>query len=80
MFTKRLLIILYTLDSFVLSILTMGNCRIGETISSVAFITEADGKWIGMIMRPAIDTLLWFDEDHCHQAWLTFNRITGEVR
>lgn len=77
---KRLMILLYLLDSLALGVITLGNCRIGETISSVAFITEQDGKLVGRVMRPFIDWLLWFDKDHCHQAWLTFTRITGVVR
>ena len=77
---SRTFTILYTLDSLILCILTLGNCRIGETISSVAYITEIDGKLIGKIMRPFIDTLLFFDPDHCHQAYLTFTKITGQTR
>lgn len=77
---SRLLIILYQLDGFILSLLTLGNCRIGETISSVAYALEADGRWLGKILRPAIDTLLFFDRDHCYGAWLTFQRITGANR
>ena len=77
---NRLLILLYLLDSFVLGLITLGNCRIGETISSVAYITETDGKRIGKIMRPFIDKIMWFNKDHCHQAYLVFNRITGAIR
>jgi hypothetical protein len=77
---SRTFTILYTMDSFVLALLTLGHCRIGETISSVAYITEIDGKRIGKIMRPVIDTILFFDPDHCHQSYITFNRITGQTR
>ncbi len=77
---QRLLIILYLGDSFILSLITLGNCRIGETISSVAFITEQDGKLIGKITRPIIDALFFFDRDHCYGAWKTFCKITGSLR
>ena len=77
---SRLLIILYTLDSFVLAVLTLGSCRIGETISSVAFSLESDGKWRGRVLRPTIDTLFFFDRDHCHGAWVTFRKVTGQIR
>jgi len=77
---QRILIILYLFDCFVLSLITLGACKIGETISSVAFITEMDGKLIGKLMRPVIDTVMWWDKDHCYGAWKTFCRITGSLR
>ena len=77
---QRLLVILYLFDCFVLSLITLGACKIGETISSVAFITEKDGRLVGKIMRPVIDTLFFFDTDHCYKAWKTFCRITGTLR
>lgn len=76
-FTRRLLIVLYTLDSLVLALLTLGNCKIGETLSSVAWVTESDGKLVGRVLRPVFDTLLWFEPDHCYNAWLTYRRITN---
>ena len=77
---QRLLIILYQLDGFILALLTLGKCQIGETISSVAFSLEADGRWLGRVLRPTIDTLLWFDENHCAEAWVTYKRITGATQ
>lgn len=74
---SRLLTILYTLDCFVLALLTLGNCRVGETISSVAWSLETDGKLLGLVLRPMIDHLFWFDRDHCQQAEITFLRITA---
>lgn len=42
-----------------------------ETLSARAWRTEQQGKWLGKVFRPLIDTLLWFDRDHCHQAYLS---------
>ncbi len=74
---NRLIIILYTLDNFVLALLTLGGCKIGETISSVAWELELDGKWLGNILRPCIDFLLYpIERNHCFVSWLTYQRIT----
>jgi hypothetical protein len=73
---SRMLTVLYTFDCFVLAMLTLGNCRVGETISSVAWEPETDGKLLGLVLRPMIDHLFWFDRDHCQQAEVTFLRIT----
>lgn len=40
-----------------------------ETLSARAYRTEQQGKLAGRILRPVIDTLLWFDKDHCRRAW-----------
>ena len=77
---SRLLVILYQLDGLALAILTLGNCKIGETISSVAFALETDGRWIGKVLRPVIDTIMFFDRDHCYGSWVTFRKITGQIR
>lgn len=77
---SRLLVILYQLDGLLLALLTLGNCQIGETISSVTYSLEADGKALGKILRPVIDNILFFDRDHCYESWLTFKRITGANR
>lgn len=77
----RLLIILYCLDSLALAILTLGNCRIGETISSVAWSLEVNGKPLGKVLRPVIDWLMRpVEKDHCFGAYRTFLRITGASR
>ena len=73
---KRLLLILYVLDNLVLALLTLGQCKVGETISSVAWELEFDGKPLGRILRPVIDGLLWFDPCHCFEAWRTYQKIT----
>lgn len=74
---SRTLTILYILDNLVLAILTLGNCQVGETLSSVAWELELDGKPLGKIMRPLIDALFHLiEKDHCFHAWRTFLKIT----
>lgn len=40
-----------------------------ETLSARAWRAESQGKVLGRVLRPLIDTLLWFDKDHCYKAW-----------
>lgn len=78
----RARIVLYQLDGFVLALLTLGNCAIGETISSVLWRMEANGKFMGKF-RPALDWLFHVtlnDADHCKGAYQTYLRITGAQR
>lgn len=75
----RTRIILYQLDGFALALLTLGNCAIGETISSVLWRMDVNGKFMGKF-RPVIDWLFLKaldDADHCKGAYQTFLRITG---
>lgn len=72
----RLLTVLYVADNLLLALLTLGGCKVGETISSVAWELEFDGKRLGHILRPCIDALMWFDPNHCFEAWRTYQRIT----
>jgi len=72
----RILTVLYILDNLVLAILTLGSCKVGETLSSVAWELEFDGKPIGRIMRPLIDTIMLpIERNHCFRAWKTFLKI-----
>lgn len=72
----RILTILYILDNLVLALLTLGNCRVGETLSSVVFELYVDRKIIGVIMHPTINALFYlFEKDHCMWAWRTYQRI-----
>lgn len=78
----RTRIILYQLDGFALALLTLGNCAIGETISSVLWRMEANQKFMGRF-RPVIDWLFLKaldDADHCKGAYQTYLRITGAKR
>ena len=42
-----------------------------ETLSARAWRTEQDGKFFGKIFRPLIDTLLFFDSQHCYKSYLS---------
>lgn len=78
---SRTLTILYILDNLVLAIITLGNCEIGDTLSSKAWHLEVNGKLQGRIFRPLIDALFHFVEpDHCMEAYRTYLRITGAKR
>lgn len=75
----RILVMLYSLDAFVLAVLTLGNCKVGETISSVAWSLQSDQKLLGKVLRPTIDWLFSLIESrHCESAWQTYQRITGQ--
>ena len=39
-----------------------------ETMSSAAYRMECDGRFWGF-MRPVIDTLFWFQPQHCKRAY-----------
>ncbi|MBV5299472.1 MAG: hypothetical protein JZU64_15430 [Rhodoferax sp.] len=72
---RRFLIVFYVTDNLLLALLTLGECQIGETISSVVWELEFDNKLLGRILRPCIDRLLWFDKDHCFNAWRTYQKM-----
>ena len=40
-----------------------------ETLSARAYRTEQQGKVFGRFFRPLIDTLFFFDQNHCLSAW-----------
>ena len=42
-----------------------------ETLSSRAYRTEQEGYRLGGIIRPIIDTLLFFDPEHCRTSYET---------
>jgi len=69
--TARILRILVALDLFVFAVLTLGDARRNETISSAAWSLYLDGKWQGKLFVPIIDFLFRpFQKDHCLNAWL----------
>lgn len=64
------------LDSFLLALITLGNCEIGDTLSSKAWQLEQKGRTHGKVFRVVIDWLFALVEpDHCHQAFLSYTRI-----
>jgi len=78
---SRALTIAYIADNLLLAIITLGNCAIGDTLSSKAWHLEVNGKIQGRILRPLIDWLFSaMEPDHCLQAYRTYLRITGATR
>lgn len=73
---SRTLTLLYILDNFLLALVTLGNCEIGDTLSSKAWQLEQKGRTHGRVFRQLIDWLFsGVEQDHCHQAHLTYRRI-----
>ena len=67
---QRILHMLICLDSFVLSLLTLGKAWPGETISSAAYRAELEGHYFRHA-RPVIDWMFSPIEDkHCFESWL----------
>ena len=78
---SRTLTILYAFDSFVLALVTLGRCEIGDTLSSKAWQLEQKGRTHGKVFRRVIDWLFALVEpDHCHQAYLTYRRIRSTLK
>ena len=67
---QRILNLLIALDQFIYVLITLGAGFPDETMSSAAYKAEKEGRFFGFF-RPVIDTLLWFDKDHCHQAYIS---------
>ena len=42
-----------------------------ETLSSRAYRAEVKGRVFGMIFRPMIDTLFFFDPEHCFNSYVS---------
>jgi len=61
--------LLIALDQMVFCLITFGASDPDETMSSAAWRMEQDGKFFGF-MRPVIDTLFWFDRNHCLRSYL----------
>ncbi len=76
----RVRIIVYVLDNLILALITLGGCKIGETISSVCWDLEVSGKPLGKILRPVVDLLLRpLEKDHCQKAYKSYLIITGRI-
>ena len=67
---QRIKNLLIAVDQLVYVVITLGTGMPDETMSAAAYRMELAGKPAG-VFRPVIDALLWFDTDHCHQAYLS---------
>lgn len=67
----RVLRILTAADHFVFAVITLGNCRPYEMISSALWAMEQNGRFLGRVLRPAVDFMFSpVQSDHCMQSWL----------
>jgi len=67
---KRLLMIFWALDHFLLALGTLGNCHSYEMISSALWSLEKDRKVIGRVFRPVVDFLLLpLGPNHCQNSY-----------
>lgn len=57
-------------DQLIYVVITLGVGMPDETMSAAAYRMEKAGKLAGFF-RPVIDAILWFDPDHCRQAYLS---------
>ena len=81
--TERLLNILIATDQWLFNLICLGDASPDETASSCAWRSEQQGKIFGKIFRPIIDTLLWFDKNHCEESYkaeLYLRQLPKEVR
>lgn len=65
---RRIRNILVAFDQFAFSVLTLGWSYPDETLSSAAWRWEQQDKRIGYILRPIIDRIFFFEQDHCMNA------------
>lgn len=66
---RRILNLLIALDQFLYVLVTLGNGDPDETMSAAAWRLEQNRHWAGIIFRPFIDTLFWFDPEHCKTSY-----------
>jgi hypothetical protein len=78
---SRALTIAYIFDNLLLALVTLGNCDIGDTLSSKAHQLDVKGRPQGRLFRPLIDWLFsGMEPNHCYQAYKTFLQITGATK
>lgn len=66
---QRFLNLLIALDQFLFSVVTLGGAMPDETASAAAWRGEQLGHLLPRFFRPLIDTLFFFDDDHCEKAY-----------
>lgn len=67
---QRFLNLAISLDQFLFCILTLGYSSPDETFSAACWRWEVEGKPLGF-MRKVVDTLFWFDKEHCKSSYLS---------
>lgn len=71
---QRVINLLVALDQLLFCMLTLGHSDPDETLSAAAYRLELAGRLQGRIFRPLIDTLFFFDPDHCLKSYNTERR------
>ena len=66
---QRILNLMISFDQFFFSLITFGGADPDETMSAAAWRLEKNGKIAGRIFRPIIDTLFFFDDNHCKESY-----------
>jgi hypothetical protein len=74
---RRILHLLIAIDQLLWVILTLGAGDPDETISCAMYRYERDRRIIGIMFRPVIDFIFFFDSQHCRRAYLAdkFRRL-----
>ena len=67
---KRVKHLLIAIDQLLWVIVTLGAGYPDETISSAMYRYEKRGDRIGLIMRPIIDIIFFWDKQHCRKSYL----------
>ena len=66
----RITNVLIAIDQLLLSILSLGASFPDETISSAAWRWEQQGYRLGRYLRVSIDTLFFWEDNHCLNAYI----------
>jgi hypothetical protein len=66
---QRILNILIAIDQLLYVLITLGNGNPDETMSAAAWRLEQNGHYSGKLFRPIIDSLFWFDPNHCQTSY-----------
>ena len=66
---ERALNILIALDQFIWVLFTFGKGYPDETISAAIFRMEQENKLAGKLLRPLIDSIFFFDINHCRNSY-----------
>lgn len=67
---RRLTNLFIALDQFLFCLVTLGHSSPDETLCAAAWRWDVQGKPFGWLRR-VLDTLFWFDKDHCMNAYIS---------
>lgn len=67
---RRILHLLIAIDRLLWVVLSFGAGDPDETISCAMYRYEKEEKLIGKLMRPVIDTVFFWDNQHCRKSYL----------